>query len=70
MVNPRASQRSSKAAVALSVGLFLKNSVYFLLQQNSIMVVSVKALIFFCMFDYFALGKSVKIGQNSTSLEM
>ena len=26
---------------------FLKNSVYFLLQQNSIMVVSVKALIFF-----------------------
>ena len=47
-----------------------KKSVYFLLQQNSIMVVSVKALIFFRMFDYFALGKSVKIGRNSTSLEM
>ena len=25
---------------------------------------------FFRMFDYFALGKSVKIGRNSTSLEM
>ena len=77
-VNPRASQRPSKAAVcflmistlALSVEYFLKNSVYFLLQQKSIMVVSLKALIFFRMFDYFALGKSVKLGRNSTSLEM
>ena len=25
---------------------------------------------FFRMFDYFSLGKSVKIGRNSTSLEM
>ena len=54
-VNPRASQRSSKAAecfimnstLALIVVQFLKNSVYFLLQQNSIIVVSVKALICF-----------------------
>ena len=38
--------------------------------QNSIMVVSVKGLIFFLMFDYFALGEIVKIGRNSTSLEM
>ena len=54
-VNPRASQRSSKVAVcflmistlALSVWWLLKSSIYFLLQQNSIMVLSVKALIFF-----------------------
>ena len=39
---------------ALSVGQFVKNSVYFLLQQNSIMVVSVKALIFFaCLIILF-----------------
>ena len=25
---------------------------------------------FFRIFDYFSLGKSVKIGRNSTSLEM